>query len=313
MLAQILRTDPDKPLYVNLPLLHEVRTNWDGQYQRQMAFALLAQGATASPTGGRRTASATMPTPARPWGARAQLAQLRHPPPLRRNHRPHARQLSQGGDRQHGESARAQPVQADAGGQPDGRGLGRLLAAGLSGRVLRENDVRGSLDNYSVVFVPGVRFADELDESVVEGLKRAAAAGVKVIVEQDSASTSPASPASPTGRSTVSTWARISPPRMDDELNKVYLKSQPIVDYLGPKLREWNVEPAATGPFKVGPTWRQWGRDQLPRNGQLRRPGVRPHGQQQMAKPVVMPLTIPTRYGRVAYDLLARAICQSRR
>src|SRR5262249_34214655 len=45
LLAQALRTGQGKTLYVNMPLTHEARTEWDGQYQRHMAFAMLAQGA----------------------------------------------------------------------------------------------------------------------------------------------------------------------------------------------------------------------------------------------------------------------------
>ncbi|HEY7425440.1 MAG TPA: PQQ-binding-like beta-propeller repeat protein, partial [Gemmataceae bacterium] len=172
---------------------------------------------------------------------------------------------------------------------------------------VREEHFQNKLEGYSVLFVPGVRFDGELSEAALKRLREAIAAGTKVVVEADSVLDLP-------GVIKLSDWTLNSyflgdnyfPTWLDDELNKVYEKSQPIVDYLRPKFIEWGVEPAASGSFTVGPNWRDGGQAQYLVMANFEDPDYTPTVRQQMAKPVQMPLQVPTHRGKVAYDLLAQ-------
>src|SRR5581483_4703238 len=62
-MARILRTGKGKTLYANMPIAHEFRTQNDGQYQRHMAFAMLAQGANGIAQWGLPTAFSDGPNP----------------------------------------------------------------------------------------------------------------------------------------------------------------------------------------------------------------------------------------------------------
>jgi len=124
---------------------------------------------------------------------------------------------------------------------------------------LREGDLEQPLAGYELIFVPGIRFPGELTDGALEQLRAAIKRGCKVVVERDS------------------TLDRLIPgvTKMTDfdlmnyylgpgynvagydaELNAVFSMSQPATDYLRGKLVEWGIEPAARGPFKVGPNWR---------------------------------------------------------
>ena len=138
--------------------------------------------------------------------------------------------------------------------------------------------------------MPGVRFDGELDEPTLKRLQEAIAAGVKVVVEADSTLDLP-------GVIKLADWALNSyyvgnyfPTWLDDELNKVYEKSQPIVDYLRPKFQEWNVEPAARGRSRSGRPGATAARLDYLVMANFDDPDYSHTVQQQMAKPVMMPL-----------------------
>lgn len=307
MMAQILRTGQNKTLYVNMPIPHEWRTNYDGQYQRHMAFAMLTQGANGVSQWGMNHSFDDGPNTgtavAKETTARMNFEILR----------PFGEIVDRTVDsyrkvgivstlNQHALSTFKQVPVAN---QSEGiwTACWRL---GYPAVFVREEHMNEKLDGFSVLFVPGVHFDRELDERVVKRLKEAIASGVRVIVEGDSTLDLP-------GITRLADWVNNTnvvgnyfPTWLDDELNKVYEKSQPIVDYLGPKFKEWGIEPAASGPFKVGPTWRRGGEAQYLLMANFDDPDYTQTVRQQMAKPLSLPLTIAASRGNVAYDLLAQ-------
>jgi outer membrane protein assembly factor BamB len=308
LLAQALRTGPGKTLYVNMPLLHEVRTQWDGQYQRHMAFALLAQGANGIAQWGTPHTFEDAPNPGTAQGRDTTG-------PLNREILAPFGEIAdrtQNGYRKVGIVSTKRQHLLNGHKQPSTPHLteGIWIACwrlGYPAVFVREEQLQQKLDGFSVLFVPGVRFEGELDEAVVKRLREAIAAGVKVVVEANSVLDLP-------GLIKLKDWDPISyflgdtyfPTWRDDELNKVYEKSQPIVDYLRPKFQEWQVEPIARGPFKVGPSFRDGGQAQYLIMANFEDPDYSHTVKQQMAKPVLMPLTVAAHRGKVAYDLLAQ-------
>jgi hypothetical protein len=308
LLAQALRTGKGKTLYVNMPISHEARTQWDGQYQRHMAFALLAQGANGISQWGLATSFDDGPNPA--------TAQNRDTTgPFNRDVlRPFGELIDRTGDGyrkvgivstlpQHALAAFKSPPASN---QTEGIWVA-CWRLGYPAVFVREEHMRDKLEGYSVLFVPGVRFDGELGEAVLKRLREAIVSGTKVVVEADSTLDLP-------GAIKLTDWPLNSyfvgdnyfPTWLDDELNKVYEKSQPIVDYLRPKFVEWGVEPAATGPFTVGPSWRDGGGAQYLVMANFEDPDYSHTVRQQMARPVLMPLWVAAHRGRVAYDLLAQ-------
>jgi outer membrane protein assembly factor BamB len=308
LLAQALRTGQGKTLYVNMPLAHESRTQSDGQYQRHMAFALLAQGANGISQWGLPTSFVDAANP--------ETAHNRDTTaPLNRDVlRPFGEIIDRTRDgyrkvgivslfNEHALSANKVPPTSN---QTEGIWIA-CWRLGYPAVFVREEHLQEKLDGFSVLFVPGVRYDGELGDLALKRLREAIAQGTKVVVEADSILDLP-------GVIRLNDWSPNSyflgdtyfPTWLDDELNKVYEKSQPIVDYLKPKFKEWGVEPAGSGPFTVGPTWRDGGQAQYLVMANFEDPDYNHAVRQQMAKPVVMPLTVAGRRGRVAYDLLAQ-------
>jgi outer membrane protein assembly factor BamB len=176
---------------------------------------------------------------------------------------------------------------------------------------LREPDLEKSLDGYQVIFVPGIRFKGELTAKAIEQLKKfAATPGCKVVVERDSTLDSEIPGVTKLKDFDLMNYflgAGYNPSAVDDELDRVFDKSQPAVDYLGPKMAEWGIEAAARGTFKVGPNWRTSGGIHYLIMSNYEDPNYEQTSKDIMAKPVRMPLTVPAYRGEVAYDLLARA------
>jgi len=309
LLARALRTGTDKTLYINHPIVHERRTKFDGQYQRQMAFALLAQGANGISQWGMRHSFEDGPNPHTAKGYETTMRLNRE------ILQPFGEIIDRTSDgyrrigivstmNQHTLSAFKNIPTAN---QTEGVWIA-CWRLGYPAVFVREEHVADGVSDFDVLFVPGVRFDHELDEAVLRGLREAIADGVKVVVEADSIL-----PELLTGVTHLKDWplnsyfiGKYFATWMDDELNKVYQKSQPIVDYLGPKLKEWGVEPAATGPFKVGPGWRDGGEIDYLIMANFDDPDYGHTVKQQMARPVVMPMKVPARRGKVAYDLLAQ-------
>ncbi len=318
LLANILRTGRNKTLYVNMPLIHEARTNFDGQYTRHMAMALLAQGANGISQWNLPHSFDDGPNP--------DTAQARETVRIMNREilRPFGsiNDHTADGYRRVGivstlnQHATGQLKPLAAAHQTEGIAVA-CWRLGYPAVFLREDSIQEPLDGFQVLFVPGVRFDGELAEGVVKRLKDAIAQGVRVVVEAGSALDLP-------GITKLDDWKLDSfflgdsyfPTWADDELNKVYRTSQPIVDYLAPKLKEWNVEPTARGEFQVGPNWRDGGAVQYLIHANFDDPNYGHTVKQQMAQPKLQRLQVAKHRGAAAYDLLAQqplGTLQSRR
>jgi len=304
-LARILRTGTGKTLYINMPLSHEGRTRMDGQYTRHMAFALMAQGANGVSQYGVAHTFEDGPNPVTAKG-RETTRNLNE-----RILQPFGEIIDKTVDsynrvgiistkRQHFLSEFKNIPVAN---QTEGIWIA-CWRLGFPATFLREEHFANELEGFDIIFVPGIRYDGELDDDKLKRLREAIASGTKVVVEQGSALELP-------GIIKLDDWPLTDyfigtyfPTWADDELNKVYELSQPITDYLRVRFKEWKTEPAARGPFTVGPSWRQGGRIQYLVMGNFEDPKYGHTVRQQMARPVVMPLEIVAHRGKVAYDLI---------
>ena len=305
IVARILRTGTGKTLYVNMPLLHEVRSKWDGQYTRQMAFALMAQGANGISQWGLPHSFEDGPNTSIVQGAET----TRH---LNREIlQPFGELIDRTGEgyrkigivstmNQHALSAFKEIGTSH---QTEGIWVA-CWRLGYPALFLREDDLRDKLEGYAVIFVPGIRFDGELNDAIVSRLREAIAAGTRVVVEQGSALNLPGITRLEDQAFNSYYVGNYFPTWLDDELKKVYQRSQPITDYLRRKFVEWDVEPAARGDFTVGPGWRDGGDIHYLVMANFEDPDYGHAVKQQMAKPVLLPLRVPARHGKVAYDLL---------
>ena len=174
---------------------------------------------------------------------------------------------------------------------------------------LREPELAKAIEGYQVIFVPGIRFKGELPARAVENLQKAIAAGCKVVVERDSTLDAELPGVIKLKDFDLMNYylgAGYNPAAADDELERIFSKSQRAVDYLRPRMAEW-AEPTARGPFKVGPNWRSSGGIHYLLMSNYDDPDYEQTCKDSMAKPVRMPLTVAAYRGAVAYDLLARA------
>lgn len=307
LLAQALRTGKDKTLYVNMPLLHEIRTQWDGQYQRHMAFALMAEGANGIAHWGLNHTFEDGPNPGT-IQARDTTGPLNHEilapfGEIIDRTAPGYRKVGIVSTlNQHSLGAFKNVPTSH---QTEGIWIA-CWRLGYPASFVREEHLQNKLDGYSVLFVPGIRFDGELSDAIIKRLREAITAGTKVVVESDSILDIPGIIKVDSPLDSYHVGANYFPTWLDDELTKVYSRSQPIVDYLRPKLKEWNVEPAASGPFTVGPNWRDGGQIQYLVMANFEDPNYSHTVRQQMARPVLMPLQVSASRGRVAYDLLAQ-------
>lgn len=174
---------------------------------------------------------------------------------------------------------------------------------------LREGDLEKPIEGYQAIFVPGIRFRGELTTAALEQLRNAIKRGCKVIVERDS--TLDAQIPDVTKMQDFDLMNYFIGPGFnvagyDAELDKVYTLSQPCTDYLRTKMVEWGIEPAARGPFTVGPNWRDGGAIQYLIMSNYEDPDYGQACRDLMSKPVRMPLSVPAYRGEAAYDLLAR-------
>ncbi len=305
MLAQLLRTGKNKSLYVNLPVSHESRTKWDGQYQRQMAFALMAQGANGIAMWG-------LPADFEDAANEGTLIGMETTRLLNKNilqiFGPIVDNTKDGYRKVGIMSTLNQHIlspykEHKVSGQTELL-WGALWRMGYAPVFIREETLDQDLSNFEIIFAPGVFFDGEISEKHLNSLKQAINNGTKVIVETESALSIPGViqlkdyAFDGYGLGTYfATWH-------DDELNKFYMLTENAVNYLKPKMEEWNIEPAATGPFKVGPNWRESDDIHYLFMANFDDPDYGHTVKQQMAKPVLIPMSVPARHGNVAYDLL---------
>ena len=246
-----------------------------------MAFALLAQGANGVAQWGLPHTFEDGPNSGTAIGRETTApTEPGDPAAVGRNHRPHAGRLPQDRHRQHQEPACAEPAQADSR-SPTRRKRSGSLAGGSAIRPCScaKTPSEQPLDDFAVLFVPGVQFRGRTGRAGRQAAaKMRSPPASKWWSKADSVLDLP-------GLIKLDDWTLNSyfvgdnyfPTWEDDELNKVYEKSQPTVDYLGPKLKEWNIEPAARGPFKVGPGWRDGGEIDYLVMANFEDPGLHPH------------------------------------
>lgn len=296
-----------RQVFSNISLAHEMRTRWDGQYTRQMAFAMLAQGADGVSQFGLPHDFNDGPNPGMiagkettrhlnneilaPFGelvARSEPGYEKVAIVLTLN------QLSLSEFKEIRTSNQAEELWV------------ACWRLGYPPVFLREDAFEKSLEKHRVIFVPGIRFDDELTPPMLARLQEAINAGCKVVVE--SGSTLDLKGLTRLEDFSLQNYfygAAYDAANEDDALYRVFSKSQPAVDYFADKLPNW-VEPAAKGPFKVGPNWRSSGDIHYLVMANFDDPDYSHLTAQIMAKPVRMPLTVPASRGKAAYDLLAQ-------
>lgn len=301
-----LRSGPPRPIFINIPLTHEARGQWNGEYQRQMAFAMLMQGAGGVSQWGLPATFDDGPNPGMVEGKETTA------------------QLNKAVLAPFGELAtRTRPGYTDVGIVTtfNQHALSEFKQVAVSNMIedlwiacwrlgypatfLYDDAFDRPVTQYKIIFVPGVRFDGELDPQVVERLKEAVKAGSKVVVESGSVLDLPGLVRLDDLKLNTFFVRVYFPTWLDDELNKIFEKSQATTDYLAAKLPELGIRPAATGPFKVGPNWRTSGDINYLVMANFEDPDYSYQIKQIMAKPVLMPLTVAASRGRVAVDLLA--------
>jgi hypothetical protein len=180
---------------------------------------------------------------------------------------------------------------------------------GYSAVFLREGDLERPIEGYQAIFVPGIRFPGELTATALDQLRNAIKRGCKVIVERDSTLDTQIEGVTKMTDFDLMNYflgPGFNVAGYDAELDKVYTLSQPCTDYLRTKMVEWGIEPAARGPFTVGPNWRDGGSIQYLIMSNYEDPDYGQTCRDIMSKPVRMPLSVPAYRGEVAYDLLAK-------
>lgn len=306
MIVPLLRFGRRRPIYVSIPVGHEGRSRYDGQYQRHMAFAMLSQGADGVSLWGLRHAFIDGPNPEMMTGKETTkhlnneiLAPFGE---LVTATRP--------GYRKVGIALTAnQMILSEFKEIRTANQVEELWLAcwrlGYPAVFLREDDFARPLGGLDVVFVPGIRYAGELTPNMMQRLREVVARGGKVVVEKGSALDLPgAVRLDDFACNNYYLGATYAPSFQDDELNRVYRLSQPATDYLADKLPKWT-QPTARGNFTVGPNWRRDGDLNYLVMANFEEPDYSHTVKQFSAKPVIMPLTVGADRGKVAYDLLA--------
>ena len=306
IMGQVLGFGRKRPLFNNIPLSHEGRTRWDGQYQRHMAFAMLSQGADGISMYGLGHDFIDGPNPATTT-AKETTRHLNNEilAPLGE-----LISRTEPGYQQVGiVNTRNQHILSEFKKVPFSTQIEELWVAcwrlGYPAMFLREEDFEKPLSRFKVIFVPGVRFDGELSSKIMERLAQAVQAGSRVVVEQGSELHIPGViklKDMPLSQFYVGLYF---PSWHDDELEKVYEKSQKTTDTLAGLLPQW-VEPTAKGPFKVSPNWRSSGSIHYLVMANFDDPDYNHTVKQIMAKPLRMPLRVPGHRGAAAYDLLSQ-------
>ncbi len=307
-MARLLRTGQDKLLYINQPLTHESRTHWDGQYTRLMAFALMGHGANGVSQYGLAHTFEDGPNPGTLQGR--ETTRWLNESLLQ----PFGELIdrTRDGDGRVGIVSTLNqlalspynPIPVSS--QTEGLWIA-CHRLGYPATFLREEHTEAPFAGFDVIFVPGVRYEQQLDERVERRLREALAAGTRVVVEQGSALDLPGLTRLDDQRFDSVYLGTYFPTWLDDELNKVYEKTQPIVDYLRPRLEAWGVRPAARGAFTQGPCWRDGGALQYLVMANFDDPDYGHAVKQIMSRPRLTKLCVEARRGRAAYDLLQQA------
>ena len=307
IMASALRFGRRRPVFINIPLSHEGRGRYNGEYQRHMAFAMLVQGADGISQWGLPHSFENGPNP----GMMAGKETTKH---LNREIlAPFGELMSRTDPGYHGvgivgtlnQELLSEFKQIGVSHQAEELWVA-CWRLGYPATFLYEDAFEESVSRFQLIFVPGVRFEGELAPQVLSRLEEAIKAGTKVVVEEGSELSLP-------GLIKLDDLTLLNffirnyfPTWLDDELNKIFEKSQATTEYLAKKLPELGIEPAAKGPFTVGPNWRRSGSINYLVMANFNDPDYGHTVKQIMAKPIRMPLRVPAHRGKVAYDLLAQ-------
>ncbi|MBI2190538.1 MAG: PQQ-like beta-propeller repeat protein [Planctomycetes bacterium] len=306
IMAAALSFAPRRPVFVNIPVMHEALKREDGQYQRQMALAMLSQGVDGVSMFGLNHDFRDGPNPEMMSGKettghlnREILAPFGE---IAMRTEPGYRRVGIVNLANQHILSEFKPIRTS-------NQIEELWVAcwrlGYPATFLREDAFETGLEGFQVIFVPGVRFEGELPPKVLKRLEEAVRAGCKVVVERDNVLSLPG--VVRLDDLTLQNFyfgASYAPSFYDDELNKVYEKSQVTTDALAKKLPQWT-EAAASGPFQVGPNWRSSGSFHYLIMANFDDPDTGYAVKQVMAKPGRVPLRVPAHRGSAAYDLLA--------
>jgi len=315
IMIQLLRESPaggKRLVWANISMNPDSRSLSDGQLQRQMAFAMLAQGADGISTFHMHETFNDAPNPN--TIKTKETLRLLYKEVMAPFGEVYSRATKPGYLKVGIVNTLAQLSMSEFKPIRTANQLEELWIScwrlGYPAVFLREADLEKPLDGYQVVFVPGIRFPGELTDGALEQLRAAIKRGCKVVVERDS--TLDAQIPEVTKMQDFDLMNYFIGPGFnvagyDAELDKVFTLSQACTDYLRSKMKEWGVEPAALGPFKMGPNWRDGGDIQYILMSNYDDPDYGQTCSDIMSKPVRMPLTVPARRGEVAYDLLAQA------
>ncbi len=314
IMIQLLRESPvngKRLVWANISMNPDSRALSDGQLQRQMAFAMLAQGADGVSTFHMHETFADAPNPnmikskeTMRWLNKEILSPFGEI---------YARGTRPGYLKVGIVNTLAQLSMSEFKNIRTANQLEELWIScwrlGYPAVFLREGDMEKSLDGYQVIFVPGIRFPGELTPGALDQLRKAIKGGCKVVVERDSTLDSQIADVTKMQDFDLMNYY-IGPgfnvAGYDAELDKVFTLTQACTDYLRPRMAGWGVEAAARGPFTMGPNWRDGGDIQYLIMSNYEDPDYSQTCRDIMSKPVRMPLTVPARRGEVAYDLLAR-------
>ena len=306
MQVQLLRFELRRPVWINYPvrILNYMPMPRDGQYQRRMAFAFLAEGADGVSLWGLAHSFGDAPNPAmlkagettahlnreilQPFGELVTATE----PGYRRIGIVHTWN---------------QMILSDFKELRTANQIEEIWLAcwrlGFPAVFLREDAFERPLDGLDVIFVPGIRFDGELSETAVQRLREAIARGARVVVDRNSILDLDGMVRLDFDFSGYFLGTGYNPGKYEDEIYRIFRYTQPAVDFLAGRLAAWT-QPAARGPFSVGPNWRTGGDIHYLIMGNFEMPDYSASLKQVMARPVRLPLSVAADRGGVAYDLL---------
>lgn len=306
MLVQLLRFGPRRPVWINYPVrvVNYMPMPRDGQYQRRMAFAFLAEGADGISLWGLPHSFGDGPNPAMMRG-KETTAHLN-----REILEPFGELVTatDPGYRKVGiVHTENQMILSDFKELRTANQIEELWLAcwrmGYPAVFLREDAFAQPLDGLDVIFVPGIRFDGELDDNTMQRLEDAIARGAHVVVERNSTLDLPGIERMDFDFNNYFLGPGYNPGQWEDEIYRIFRYTQPTVDFLAGPLAQWT-QPAARGPFSVGPNWRRGGDIHYLIMGNYEMVDYSAALKQVMASPTRMPLTVGKERGGAAYDLL---------
>jgi outer membrane protein assembly factor BamB len=306
MLVQLLRYEPRRPVWINYPVRvsHNMPMPRDGQYERRMAFAFLAEGADGVSLWGLEHSLGDGPNPSMMDGKEMTA-------PLNREVLEPFGELAtatEPGYRKVGiVLTENQMIMSDFKELRTANQVEELWVAcwrlGYPAVFLREEALERPLDGLDVIFVPGIRFDGELSAQALQRLSDAVKRGAHVVIERNSTLAVPGAERIEFDLNNYFLGPGYNPGLWEDEVYRLFRYTQPTVDFLAALLPKWT-QPAARGPFTVGPNWRRGGDIHYLIMGNYELPDYSAALKQVMARPVRLPLTVGAERGQAAYDLL---------